>query len=444
MKRQSLACALLAAGSLTLFVGCKGQHATVNTTQADAHPGSAGTHAASLPVLQEQRALSLRVLAQEAARYSPKTMPEEIKSLAGLTHLSGYIVDKGDVILFGSTGAGPALRLDDLIVALQNAYLCYATRKGQTIYYTAPGVSIDPDPAIMYSLGRIEQRLFQNRDPQAIGQVLKEWKRVAQGPQKTRILGMPLTCMADSALRADYRMKSLVDGTAKVPGLTSLTDLRQQAWDRAAKEGHGNAVPAGSFNRFWFTPGETRFLQDQGSIELSACPVTLRTEAELLVSRTKIAGSGKADALAKQFCANFTRLYPTIARESVYADLENQFRWVALAAMMKKEDVFQKSGLSSGFFLQTFRPTAVNVPATLPGIANIRTLSTSGKREQRHQWTLTVGGVNMGQPLTDRNIRRDGEGHLHTIVESILKSRPASPALFWRFQTAALSPITRP
>lgn len=379
-------------------------------------------------------ALSLKALVELARKdIGTGRLSDEVRLLGGLTRVEGYVIDRKneDIILVGRAERGaPAMHLDDFVVALRCVWKLYAEQKGDTLNYTPPGVSIDPNPQTLAELNRIQRRVFQNQDPEAIRVGLKEWKRIAQGPQNTRILGMPPTHLAEVALQADYRMKRIVDGSETVPGIVSLTRLREQA---------GNSTPGSSLDRFWFVakPDPT-FVEDEDIILFQSAPISLLTEAEALIDRNTIAGSGTADPLASRFCENFSQHYRELARRPVYAELESGFRWIGLATLLERQRAFEQSGLSPDFFLKELIPASVNIPETLPGIANVRSVSSKTAGGRHYRWSMTVGGVDMRVVIPDENIQWDSEGRLRKSAEVVLQTRPGSLTLTWRLEPDAL------
>jgi len=102
------------------------------------------------------RAISLRVLEQTLKAGSS----QQAFKLCGITRLSGFVVDPDskDIILVGKVDPSyPPLWADDLVVALRYANMVYARRRGNVRYYTPPGCSIDPNPAVIqqFAPGRI-------------------------------------------------------------------------------------------------------------------------------------------------------------------------------------------------------------------------------------------------------------------------------------------------
>ncbi|MBI2876343.1 MAG: hypothetical protein HYY20_05625 [Candidatus Tectomicrobia bacterium] len=107
------------------------------------------------------QAVSLQVLQKRLASCMPgQRCPDELLRLAGLTSLRGLVEDPQhhDWILLGQADPRhPPLLTEDLVVALRNAWLKYATRKGSTLFYDPPGCSIDPDPQTLAGIANVKE-----------------------------------------------------------------------------------------------------------------------------------------------------------------------------------------------------------------------------------------------------------------------------------------------
>ena len=81
-------------------------------------------------------------------------------------------------------------------------------------------------------------------------------------------------------------------------------------------------------NRFWFSPGENRYVDGDDTVLITECPVALKTEEELLdASGQRIQGTGQADPLAAAFAADFTARYTEIAsRRNIYTKLDTRLK----------------------------------------------------------------------------------------------------------------------
>src|SRR5262245_49836823 len=118
----------------------------------------------------ETRAVSLKILQAKLRSCSPTgSCPKELLELGGLKRVTGYVVHKEnhDLILMGYADSGrpeaplPPLHLEDFVVAMRSAWLKYAAVQSNTISYTPPGCSIDPQPTVLKKLQDIKQQIAQ-------------------------------------------------------------------------------------------------------------------------------------------------------------------------------------------------------------------------------------------------------------------------------------------
>jgi hypothetical protein len=388
-------------------------------------PVSCGGKEASLPT--KGTALSLRVLQDELKRCQSKDdCKEALLSLSGITWIEGYVVDKdqNDVILYGRKDAKwPGQSTADLVVALRNAWYKYAEQKGNTVYYAAPGCSIDPDPT---ATGRLQSLTGEDK--------FARWKEICESPQAVRVLGIPFdTAFAKVMVDADYVMKRVVNGSAGVDieGFESLTKMRQRETEANVCSKSRDRGSRFSMNRFWFTPEETALHVDRGNRTtfIDKCTVGLKTEQEHL-SEQGIKGTGRADPLADRFAKEFTAHYRAIAeKDPIYKRLEQLYRMVAVAKLLQKEEDLP----SLDYLIDEFQVKTDPVPKTLGGISQI--VEKTYKCEEEGETGFTVqtsmpscGGVEVSIDA-DKAKPRD----MGVLQKLVLKARPALNALLWTF-----------
>jgi len=440
-----------------------------------------------------KRAVSLKTLQQKLEAFSKSgAVPDGIVRLGGLNTVEGYIIDAAnkDIILVGSVIPGsPPLYLDDLVIALRNSWYEYAVLRGHTNYYTNPGCSIDPDPAVIQKLFALGQSNRENSSGSNEEEYLTEWQNIGRSPQAVRVLGIPFdTHFARVMVKADYDMKNLVNGSDNpdIPGFTSLLDMNlEEAKDAMLK---GDAAFSGfSLNRFWFFPGKNLYREENNAVMIEKCPVILLTEEQYL-SKGKIAGYGGGSPLALKFTESFSEKYNEIsARRPIYVELENLFRFVAITKVMKYMSAREKSGLDLGYFLKQYSVPKTPVDRTLPGRTNVKRFETridlqqQGSYHTYRLWLPSCGGVGIEIEISKSNfirskavktvstdkttktgsagktgvigkadktgtIRPDqyrGEtsprldagraGKPEQIQDKVLKTRPAANALYWDF-----------
>ena len=385
----------------------------------------------------------------------------DVARLCGITTMSGFVIDKGarDLILIGEVDPSrPALYLDDLAVAFRNSRLAYASRKGDTLYYTAPGCSIDPDPGVIRELNSLGRLISGAQDPNAKQGLYDRWQQIGSRPQNVRVLGVPQDShFAKVMVEADYFMKRLTDGSADlgIPGFQSLMDMRI----RIARDSMLSRIPhqpstinhslrpVQSINRFWFCPGESTYTEEDGVVQLASCRVKLLTEEEYLTSAGTVAGMGRPDALARVFADSFTAKYDQIASvKPIYTDLEDLFRLVAVAKLMD-DRTLALVGLKLPHLTGRYRIPAMPVGRTLPGITNLKEISETKEVPEgsmvMHMWLASSGGVSMdvrpqrvhlpspvAAPHPSQSAIRNPQSQMR---KSVLAARTSKSSLYWDF-----------
>ncbi len=391
------------------------------------------------------RAVSLRVLEERVKScVNGRECPQEVLELAGLRWLEGYVVDPAthDLILVGHVVKNsPPLHLEDFVIAVRDAWRLYGHQKGNTFYYSDPGCSIDPQPKVIQELQRTGKYLQGNPSSAGQEEALEYWHKVCHMPQQVRVLGIPYhTHFAKVMVDADYFMKKLLDGseTLQSSKFKSLSDLHIDAMERAMKGGKQAAVSTESMSRFWFHAGQAVLLDDPGMVEIKQVPVELLTEQEHLSKKGQIVGSGHPDPLANQWAESFTRSYRAIAKEhSIYRELENLYRFVALARSMKEKRAMQSAGLDLATLIQDFQVPETQVASTLPGHSNVRTERYSQAVVNGYAAsTVTMpscGGVDAGVDITAKSFSRDRSKQLAHAVRAVLGARKDPAVLYWDF-----------
>lgn len=336
----------------------------------------------------------------------------------GMTRPMGAVLDPGgDVVIVGSDEPGlRPLDIDDLVTALRNAFGGYVRDTDRGRVFEAPGVSIDPNPAVWRQLESISGQA------NAAQGFKSAWRQTCEMPMDTRIMGVPHGRTAAIMLDADYAMKSITNGMARlnIPGMTSLFDLTMA--DRLS----GVPSPPGAGNRFWFTPGRFEFASDQAGVLLEHGSVCLKTEAQHFSETGVLVDSGQDDRRAQEFAGMFSDRYPEISRTSgheIYKELDDVFRWVALANIIRDEQVFDRAGFAPMYLLRDWPLRRADIPATLPGRARTDVSGTVV--------LSTCGGVSIGFP---EGISRASNpvADAGQAAAMSLAARPGPDAVTWR------------
>lgn len=377
------------------------------------------------------RALSLNALA--AAVKSDHA--GDALHLCGITKPIGYIEDtkNDDIILIGEADPKlPPLYADDLIVAMRNEWLLYAQNRSRVFYYSAPGCSIDPDPKVLNELQQLNSSKSGGVED-AFQEYLKNWNSIGGKPQKVRVLGIPFdTRFARVMVEADYFMKRLVNGSASlnIKGFKSLSEMSaDEVKDNLARGKPAERIVC--LNRFWFNPGKATYSGNNGVFKLRECEVQLLTEEEYL-SEQGMTSSGRSNSMAKQFARNFSEHYGEIADAyPIYAELQNLFRLVGIAKLMKDNAA---SCSSLDYLLKSFPMDKIQVQRDLPGLTNVKEVTDEKETRDGKITTRVVlpscGGVNIdirlqktqSDPASDQSLKK-----------SVLGARKSPKTLFWDF-----------
>ena len=390
------------------------------------------------------RAVSLKVLQERVKRCMAKRKcPENILELCGLKKICGFVIDEKnrDLILVGKvdTTFSPPLYLEGFVIALRNAWWKYAPLKGNTYYYSAPGCSIDPNPKTIQRLQQVGRGILSGSGE--MQNTLRKWHTICGEHQKVRVLGIPFDSrFAKITVDADYYMKRLVNGSVSlaIDGFESLTDMTLSKAKEDVIQNRPISIPLSCLNRFWFFPGENRYVEDKGVILIKRCQVKLLTEEEFLTKRGQVAGSGRANPLAQTFSENFTAKYEQISRtKPIYTELESLFRFVALAKIMKYQDVPSEAGLNLNYLLNRYRVRRTHVNRTLPGLSHVKGFEHRRDYPGGYQIARlslpSCGGVSIDIRISKANFVRDKTGTLFELRQAVLTARSSPDSLYWHF-----------
>jgi len=313
----------------------------------------AAKNAPELNQRTEMRKVSLRAL--EAALTdvlagNQDRVPDDLVYLAGLQRVQYILVypEQHDIVLAGpgegwkfdengnavgvTTGL-PAVRLDDLLVALRTVE---AAR--------TEGISVSIDPT---DEGRQRFEAFMKRQTQFSPAVLKPAAE-AIGLQQVTFTGVPTDShFARVLFAADFRMKQFGMKLDKPPiaELPSYLDML-----KAKRQLPGSATP-----RWWmachYEP--VSHSGDRLAWEIRGQGVKALTEDEVAAADGTVQGTGRADPIAKQWADLFTKHYPDLAaKDSTMAQLRNLMDLCVVSAVIKREDLASLAG-GPGFPLLT-------------------------------------------------------------------------------------------
>lgn len=299
----------------------------------------------------ELRMISLKGLeaaCQDALQNNMGRLPDEVRFLAGIQRLQYIFVypEENDIVLAGPgegwkvdenanvvgvTTGRPVLLLDDLLVALRSAD--QARHGGITC-------SIDPSEEGIRRLNELlsKQRRLNNVTP-AFEAAMKE----AFGPQRVTVEGVPATShFARVLVAADYRMKRIAMKLepSPVPSLPSYLDVIRN--ERASTI--ANARP-----RWWLACNYEPMAASEDGLawELRGPGVKAMTEDEVITAEGKRIKKGKTSPAAQKWADMMTKEYDALSsREAVFGELRNIMDMCVVAALIQKEGLAQRAGLS--------------------------------------------------------------------------------------------------
>jgi len=387
-----------------------------------------------------QRAFSINELQRQLENEKDADNIELLSMFCGLTRVDGYLLNKNkELILFGRVDPHlPPLYTEDFVVALRNAWMKYADLRGDTYYYSNPGCSIDPDARVIKELNTKAQNLMNNASVEEIDKDIEQWHTICQKPQTVRVLGIPFdTRFGKVMVMADYLLKRLVDGSVDlgIEGFTSLVELTKQDLEKDIIENKSMSISVTSMNRFWFFPGENKYTYNDHMVNIEKSPVTVLTESQYLhSSEDSVVGTGKTDPYAEKFTSGFTQHYYDIAeKEPIFYELEALFRFVALAKILKHNNI--DDTVTFDYLLNDYRVNLTTVKQTLPGISRIEKFEHRRDFEDSYEiiklWLPSCGGVGIDIEVDNSKMVKDVEKKLNKLEKRILRTRPTENTLFW-------------
>lgn len=358
-----------------------------------------------------QVALSLKALQAQAALIS--TPSGAIRTLAGINEIHGFLMEQdGEVILIGSRNATvPLLHIDDLVVAVRNAYQVSGEYQGII------GCTIDP--------------WVGQEDPWRI--------------QHVTVFGMPNSRMAYRHVGIDYELKKISSGLMVLDRVPSVWGMIREA-SPICQQGRESQIDA--THRFFFYPRypeAPRFKQDKnGVIILRPVGVQLLTEREFLDQRGERTHGEKATPQAEQFAQQITDLLETNKIRN-YSQLRNDFRVIEVAKLLR----FKK--VAPGFLrflLYDYQLSEVSVPSYVGGIHREehgeavcenqiteshvpQGIQVSAKAQISGYHLSSRGGVEAKVKLSPRQFIEDEGGHLAELRRRVRSSRPDPTSLAW-------------
>lgn len=322
---------------------------------------------------------------------------EEMYYLAGMTRLQYVFVypEEKDIVLVGpgeklkltadgemvgADSGRPALRLDQLLVALRTA----EDASKQVI-----SCSIDPTKEGIAAV----QKLLNNT--RTYNSQVADQVEQAMGLQNVTITGVPGgSDFARTMVAADYRMKRLAMGMDQSPvsGLPSYLSMLS-----AGSTGVQSMTP-----RWWLAPNYEGLHKDHDGLawELRGKGVKVMTEDSLIAANGDVtSNTGKTSAKAQKWADLMTERYDALSSKiAVFGELRNIMDLAVFSAVIVKEDLAGKSGCDLSVLMDKqlvanedfFVPQKVDTRASVVKSGNKHIISASGGVEI-NSWQIADG-----------------------------------------------------
>jgi hypothetical protein len=351
--------------------------------------------ARSSPLRKVSLASLLLLCRQMHDQQQPPT--EEMLHMAGLQRIDYLIFDAAtsDCIVAGPAGAWmvdrqgrhvatasgrPVVRLEDLVVLLQNALLA----RGQFL------CAITPTEA---GLAQAQQYVAASSGRAVPVGGRRSWLdgfRSALGLQRIEVAGIEAnTRVARVIVEADHHMKRV--GL----GLEPSTERVPNYLERIVRAGE---IPERmDVLRWWFTlhPRAVEVWRQGELYAFGKQAVQVLSENELLTRSGQRVPTGRSDPLNEEFARDFTADFDELARRyPIYGDLDNVFRLALVAAIVQQQGFPQRDDFQLADWLRSgeFPVTTARVPAWVESIVNHRQV------DRRRFVAAVSGGVRFAAP----------------------------------------------
>lgn len=308
----------------------------------------------------ERRMISLRQLeaaVEQALRVQRGHIPDELRYLGGLQRVQYILVypEQNDIVLAGpgegwklddhGTAVGvttgrPVVMLDDLLVAFRTAK---AARDG--------GITCSIDPT---AEGRRGFEAFMKRQKTFNPSVLEGIAK-SLGMQQITLTGVPTDShFARVLVACDYRMKRIAMNLDKsplkeLPGFLDLLQTRQARLD--------NMMP-----RWWLATHYEPLGRSPDGLawEIRGQGVKAMTEDDLVQADGTVKSTGERNPVAQKWAELMTAHYDQLAqKDPVFGELRNLMDLCVTAAVIQREGLLAKAGLSLPMLADTDSDLAI-------------------------------------------------------------------------------------
>ena len=316
----------------------------------------------------------------------------------------------------GVTTGRPALRLDDLIIALR-------TVPSKSMI----GCSIDPDQARLASFNDYLKQNSFAATPAVIAQRFREMTQVL-GMQTVSVFGVPSDShFALALVEADYRMKLMSVGleSPQIPRFRS----------HLAMMGRGG----NTMQRWWFAPLYESILatEDGDAFQLVGQRLQLMTQSEQVSASGERSASAFKSVSVEKFAQQFTERYEELAKATpIFAELQNLVDLAVVVALLEKERLPEQVDWRMSVFLDESLTPVVRLksPSRLASVFNTR-----------RSGSLIVGLVGGGVTIQPRDVLRqvsfDRKGN-RELGDRVLESAPAKTQTRWWWDAPSVSTET--
>jgi hypothetical protein len=338
-----------------------------------------------MEAVTELRKISLRGLEQAIAecKLNNKPLPDEIKYLAGIQRIKYVFVypEQQDIVLagpgegwkinqqgevVGKTTGMPVMLLDDLLVALRSV---------ERARVEGISCSIDPTGEGLQKLQALARKLKQ-------GPGVLEAIENTLGMQTISLTGLPGDShFARVIVAADYKMKRYAMNFDKAPvaGMPSYLEMIGPG-----PKGMNNMLP-----RWWLAPNYDALLTDGNGLawEFRTAGVKCVAEEDFLTATGEKKRQAKQSGPIKKWADNMTAKYEELAsKDVVFGQLRNCIDLAVVAALIQKEQLAEKAGISLAILTDDAQLPAAdfNVPKQVPSKASMVV--------KRGNWIISASG----------------------------------------------------
>lgn len=383
---------------------------------------------ADMQAWSDLRKVSLVKLEQAYAAETDggENVSDEMLHLAGLQQIDYVFIDpdERDIVIAGPaegfapdpegrmvglTSGRPAIRLDDLIVALRSVL------RGRE----AIRISIDPEAD---RLAALQEYVRRNSSPTTTNGAQRRYQQMGQilGLENVSIDGIPQDShFARVLVEADYRMKRISLGSES----SGVREIRSHL---------SLLVPNGnSMQRWWFIPYYEGIYasEDGNAYEIVGQRAQLLAQEEWVDDQGSRTDAVFTRASTEQFAVQFTEHYEELADVSpVFAEMQNLFDLAVVSALLDTSGAMRRVGWRADVFLDPRQAPVeqFDVPRQVPSQAMTRPA-------RRGVMLGLIGGVSLSpwDVVQQFAVQGGEEGEHAAGIRARAFGRPESDEIVW-------------